>query len=674
MATFDLEKHIESHSEKTINGLDEETQKRLQDGDEYLHFKMSIDTAQFIAAGYTTQEEIDEVMKNILDTIKKEGFSEKVLNRKKVLKSGETKEYYKDRKTSFEDTLMAYHAKDLNQNYTVEPHFHFFTSKYIPGETDQKGKRKKRSFGNGYSSIRYAFQDEASKYGLVFHFADAGNAKKDEIRVNETLKTTTGRFSWQMQRMTDEEFVEYFTQHADEARRRIELSYQRTVEDGNVQFYIKTMRKIQERLRRTDTDFDFGGANLKNAYTIPLTEEHHQTIAVLASGDISKINALLRAGRDNMIARDYVKFCYGFDAPIINTLNATFDETLVIRPLPKEQIDVSGMTAALKELYAYRKGKDPKKEVIRLKDKLKEEEKEFGLDITEEGGITEGRHGGSTFNAAPNKSKNARNNTGAYYESVKTDILESASVSTNEKEFKAAMIRRGYEKAGFRSRNKKNIGIRFQNARGKTQYIYFDKIGMEFSDLTAIFMRNMELLRTQDAAFMERKQKDEAQRKIKSRRERQREKEKEASRMRLVFEQLNIAYTLTHQQRKLYDTYNYITPFELKGYHVYQNAETKAVVIGNKQKAFRIIDKGNGSILAKGRGNERSEYLEERARLMYEVAMAKGWDVRDIRAEGSNAFVRMAQEIKTELLISGGSSSTGGLSPEPLPEPPANEQ
>lgn len=626
---FDIKAHIESHAELTFDNMSAKTVEAIQGDAKRLHFKASIDIAQLIANGYDTQDKIDNLMKNILTDIQKNGLVEYEKNGTYQTKDGPKERKLRKRVKSVDDVLMAYHSRDLNENLTVEPHFHFLTTL-----KDENGKP--RRFGKNFSAFRNGLQKVyGDKLGLVFHFAE----ETAMTNAAGNLGTTTTRFSWEIQRMTDDEVKEYFTTHSDEAAKRVKLMHERCMQDGNIQFFIKTMTRLNERLIRTDTDFQVDGHNLKYDYSLPLRPEQHQTITVLQEGDPEKINRLLQ-DRSNIIARDYVKFCHGFHAPVIEALNRNFD-TKVIRPIDKELLDLSGMKVTAKAQYDT-----------------------APLEVTEEGGVTVGNARGGVHNPLADKSKYARNGTGQYYESVKRDIMNAAAVSVNEKEFKAAMSKRGYDKCGFRTKDKEKIGIRFKNKRGKTQYIYYDKLGMAHSDIISMLMSNAKLLEQEDMALLAARNIEASQASIFGEREKHREEEHRGRVGSVEFIELNIAYRLTYQQEKLYSIYDYITPMKLSGHYVFQDEQSKAVIIGNKQQEYKVIDKGDGSITAKGKGADSDERLEAEIRLMFEVAMAKGWNVERVGFEGSAAFVRKALQIQTELIAQGGRSGETGPMPE----------
>ncbi|BCD61143.1 MULTISPECIES: toprim domain-containing protein [unclassified Nitratiruptor] len=96
---------------------------------------------------------------------------------------------------------------------------------------------------------------------------------------------------------------------------------------------------------------------------------------------------------------------------------------------------------------------------------------------------------------------------------------------------------------------------------------------------------------------------------------------------------------LSYQEKLLKDIYNYQIPLSNhKGFFVKKYENTGYTLIANKKKNIKIIDKGN-KIVAKGKN------LKEQAKIMLDMAIAKGWKLENIKVNGSDEFKKIANEI-----------------------------
>ncbi len=100
----------------------------------------------------------------------------------------------------------------------------------------------------------------------------------------------------------------------------------------------------------------------------------------------------------------------------------------------------------------------------------------------------------------------------------------------------------------------------------------------------------------------------------------------------------------TFQNKLFKDFYSTELPISLKHFYIKQynqNKDEPLTVIGNKKKDIKIIDKGS-RIIAKGSN------LQDQAKLMLEIAFAKGWDLEKIKISGSDEFKSIAQKLIDE--------------------------
>jgi len=80
-----------------------------------------------------------------------------------------------------------------------------------------------------------------------------------------------------------------------------------------------------------------------------------------------------------------------------------------------------------------------------------------------------------------------------------------------------------------------------------------------------------------------------------------------------------------------------------KGYFVKRYENTGYTLVANRKRGVKIIDKGD-KIVAKGSN------IEEQARLMVEMAVAKGWDLKSVKVSGSEEFKKIVKRLIEERL------------------------
>ena len=90
--------------------------------------------------------------------------------------------------------------------------------------------------------------------------------------------------------------------------------------------------------------------------------------------------------------------------------------------------------------------------------------------------------------------------------------------------------------------------------------------------------------------------------------------------------------------RELKRIYKKEIPLPKGRFFVKQYEKTGYTLIASKKRDVKIIDKGN-KITARGKN------LQEQAKIMIELAVAKGWDLQKVRVNGSKEFKKIAKEL-----------------------------
>ena len=101
---------------------------------------------------------------------------------------------------------------------------------------------------------------------------------------------------------------------------------------------------------------------------------------------------------------------------------------------------------------------------------------------------------------------------------------------------------------------------------------------------------------------------------------------------------------ISYAEKLLNKFYNYNFNLDLpKGFFVRRYENTGYTLIRNKKRGIKVLDKGD-KIVAQGKN------LEEQAKIMIELAIAKGWDLRKVQVTGSDEFKRIANRLIEEKL------------------------
>lgn len=393
------------------------------------HFNFSVDRAQLIALGYSTQETIDAKMMEVFKDLTKARYTQIVSNGYTKAGTPRTKERTLDLSTS----IIAYHDSDYtqknganadtlqsgktyafdtsNNTKNTEPHFHI----RLPDDDKNRGK--------DYVTLRNAVADVMKKHGLTANFMEETQTAKTRQGENKL-----SRFSWALQKATNKD-IRLYVKDADKLRQNLDLLY-RDAQNGNLQFYIKTMNQLQKRLDGINADFEHNDLNIRREYALPLSQKDLETIQILETGNKKAVEKVL-AERGNKIARAYLEHCAGFENVIVDELKNRGYE---IKAMDLSRLDLSKAQKA--ELKAY-----------------------FAADR-------------STVQAQK-ELRGASKGKAAILEKAKADLEDVLQTAKNEKELKEFFADKGYADVSFSTKSKLRLGLKFTDKDGKKHVLSF---------------------------------------------------------------------------------------------------------------------------------------------------------------------------------------------------------
>ncbi len=418
MSKWSLTEHILDHSSTTINNLPSNFDLKHKNN---IHFTFSIDVSQLIINHKcNNQADIDKKMNAFLSDLAEHSYTFQESKGK-----GKTRKKTLD----FSNILMAYHndASDSinSQNYSVNPHFHLL----IPGDLKNRFGKSTHT-GIGYMHLRKMIEDTADKHNLVFQ-------NNESVKYNQDQFTKKGATSltWFLKRADDN----YFTKKINDRSilKVIDNFEKNYVKTGNMQYYLKGMRDLQERLKRLDLNlYNQDGINLKDDYPIPLLETQNEEIKILQSGDKERIKILLK-NRDNRIARALVEYSFGFDNIIIDELQS-------------------------RGLYLAKLDTDIVKDITVQIDQKKSKKEKFK----------------KTLN---------------YH--IKQDIEQVLQYATDDKTFISLMNELGYQDIKIKAKNingsRQRVGFTFTNPHTKKDtVVYFNSLNLNYSQFKKSFIEN----------------------------------------------------------------------------------------------------------------------------------------------------------------------------------------
>jgi hypothetical protein len=331
---FNIWQHILDHAQKVIDNL-----VNHNDPSKLVHFNTSVATAYFINAGYTTQEEIDTVMENILD-----GIANKVLKVKEKngtylrKKDNILTQKYRTRKIKFDSILSAYHNRHFDNTKSVNPHFHFL----FP---------KKARMGRGYVYLKQALEEEATKYNIKFNFMEDKRETGLTQRENKNLEN----FSWHMHQGDTAKIDKYLNVgNASTLKKHIDTLVTHYAHSQNISYFLKVMKLIHQRLEENDIDFHY---TLENDETINLKED---IFFFLTDTQKYKIEELcgdynIDIDMNNVLDREILKYAHGFRSEAMDILVDKFDITEIV-PMQLNLLnsDESSLKNAVKKKNTFR--------------------------------------------------------------------------------------------------------------------------------------------------------------------------------------------------------------------------------------------------------------------------------------------------------------------------------
>jgi PIF1-like helicase len=335
-----IAQHIIDHARAVSFGSVES--ELLPAHDKTHHFKFSIDTAQLIAKGYLTKEQIDAKMLAFFDELK--SLQYQYVESKGYTRHG--KQRFRTCTLDLSSALIAYHNSSFKHKTNLignkgevalsdtighgntEPHFH------VRFADDDKDR------GKDYVNARNAIAELAKKHGVVFHFME------NTVSENREQESRLSNFSWSIQNAKNKD-IAYYVSESDKLTANLEL-LAKDAQKGNLQFYIKVLGNLQSRLQAQNLDFFWRGVNIKETFPLYLSQKDQESLSVISSGNMPAINELLN-DRSNKIARGYLEYCAGFENHIINEL---LKRDYVLPKIDLSAFDLSrAQTPLLKEYF-----------------------------------------------------------------------------------------------------------------------------------------------------------------------------------------------------------------------------------------------------------------------------------------------------------------------------------
>jgi len=432
--SFDAEKWINDHKVISVD-LGFKDNKKLEEfkDKEVLHFYFSYKNTDFRAMGFNTKS--DRMSKmfdlfNDLVTRLREGERFKVPEHN-TLKDGSLSQ--KTRVVTLQGCEVAYHnfGPDQNQRQSDETQEHIHIIAH-------QGSDAAKSWGSHYNRLKAAVAQISSEHGLVPNFADTPSHYNPQAVKN--LAASVKTFSKTV-RMADNQKLAYYVQSTDPSgenwlEKKVELAQKLAVETGNLQYYSKTMDRLQKRLNSLDIDFEFQGHNLRESFPIPLRVEDVQTIDYLMGRSDTYPNA------QNTILNAYVNWSLGDSAPVIDALKKHTTEIDGLRR-NKEKAQMID-----KEVHQAR--------ILKIRPQTNDK---GGLSDEEK--ITE----------------------------FKLDLLRALKTASNEKELKQELESYGWGAVGDKTYRGERIGLTIQ-VGDKKETMKFKELGIERSEIIHTLQTN----------------------------------------------------------------------------------------------------------------------------------------------------------------------------------------
>ena len=273
---FDIQEHLKSHAEvfKAVKNIDL---------DEVMHFTFSFSDLQF-----KNEKEAKNKLLKLLEALLVSEHTLRQKNGFRRLSDGSMKQKYTTRRIKVQAKALAIHLKGWDGKHT-HPHIHLL----LP---------KKQRLGKNFSILKEIITKESAKLGLLPHFSELKQNYSGKSRIGWIIGKTK---SHKLKRMLDDGTME----------KMLDTLAKRAVEANQLLWYVKTLKKLQYRLKRMKKDFYWKGVNLRYALPIPITKE----IEVLKK--VPNLNEKeILANIDNPYLLDYARWCKGIDAFLIDEL------------------------------------------------------------------------------------------------------------------------------------------------------------------------------------------------------------------------------------------------------------------------------------------------------------------------------------------------------------------
>jgi len=97
------------------------------------------------------------------------------------------------------------------------------------------------------------------------------------------------------------------------------------------------------------------------------------------------------------------------------------------------------------------------------------------------------------------------------------------------------------------------------------------------------------------------------------------------------------------QAKIFYKHYKHLVTSNLSGYYIDTKSDT--VKLSNKDKGIEVVDYGD-----KITANTGTKNLDEKVKLMVDIAIAKGWDLSEIKVNGNDAFKKESYKQIADIL------------------------
>lgn len=528
--SWNLRTHILDHSHSIVNNLsssfDEQNSKNQ-------HFTLSIDIAQLIInKECRTQKNIDNVMNGFMnDLVQHEHVFEESKGRSKT--GGQLRRKIK---FNFNDALIAYHnsgSDTINSsNYNVEPHLHILFD-------------KKKKLGIGYHQLRQAIEAISKKHELVFNFQEEVNNN------NNSLKQQATNFTWFIKRSSNKVFQKKVSE--SQFVNQVNDFIQHCKNSNNLQYYIKGMKDFQARLKRLNIDYIHDEENIKNRFSLHLTQVQLETLKMLHQGNRKDIKKILE-DRDNKLGRSFIEYQYGFKNVVMGEL--------IHRGFSPLQYSLD----------------DEKLELKLHKKRSTEKGYDKTLDYC-----------------------------------YKLDLQQVLELAKNEKELQLMMQQLGYKEFSYKQKTiaskRSRVGFTFINKHKKKTTVYYSNLHLSAKDIRSKLIENKKEHRNapkQLYSYLD------------------------------AYIPLNTKSKTNIEFEKIYE---FDTSFDLTNWYI---KEFDSYVLLQDQKT-KIVDQENKIAVHKYSHKD----LATNAKLLVDMAIAKGWDTNKLKITGRADFIK---SIENELL------------------------